>query len=768
MRSTSAFAGGAWVEKTRQSFTYDAQARLQTVTHADNAKIHYTYEPDGHLAALRDENHAAPNTLYDYGPAGRLETVTQTLAAAPGGVITTHYAYDVHGNLTFVEDPNANATQYVYDDFGQMIQQESLITGSTSYDYDEAGNLLATEDASSALTTRTYDALGRVLSAVSTRRGSTEETVTWTYDAGPFGMGRLSSMSDPSGSTSYVYDRRGLLVGDLRSIVGPLSTRDYTTRYRYDADGNRAAIVYPSGDEAIYTHDHAGRPRTLSVGGATIVSDAAYLPFGPRATLSYGNGMLQTLQYDSRTRVDTNVLSGPLGPIAGYDYGYDAKGNVTSIVDLINSGYNRSYGYDDLDRLTGANSGSALWGSGGYSYDAMGNLLSATLGSNVTTFAYEDTTAKLVTVTNGDGPSDVTYDEAGNETPEGTVVSPRNHVISYDAPLDAMEYVYDGRGVRTTRYRTPKSVGSGWATTHTVYTPELQLLSTKSYDATSTGIETPASLQQIVWFGGTPVAQLDGLTTPRTLRYTFIDHLGAPLLQTDGAGQIVWRAEYDPYGTIVQQREGDSASQPLRLPGQEVEPGTDLHQNVFRWYRPGWGRYTQADPMGLAAGINLFGYAVSNPLGYIDPTGLEAWPIPAQPPGEICPFPTPTPKAPIPGFGWKGGLIGILINFLFDPGIADAPTLEKMQDKLNKQCGKCKKQPDCPPCDPPVGTLGYRWDKVPPKKPHWPWKGDHIKYYLQSQSPAPVCKCFWSDTGVVLPPPPSPIAVPVPNSPVWP
>jgi hypothetical protein len=33
---------------------------------------------------------------------------------------------------------------------------------------------------------------------------------------------------------------------------------------------------------------------------------------------------------------------------------------------------------------------------------------------------------------------------------------------------------------------------------------------------------------EIVWFGGTPVAQLDGLTTPRALRYTFTDHLGTP------------------------------------------------------------------------------------------------------------------------------------------------------------------------------------------------------------------------------------------------
>lgn len=26
--------------------------------------------------------------------------------------------------------------------------------------------------------------------------------------------------------------------------------------------------------------------------------------------------------------------------------------------------------------------------------------------------------------------------------------------------------------------------------------------------------------------------------------------------------------------------------------------GTEENYNVFRWYRAGWGRYTQADPLG--------------------------------------------------------------------------------------------------------------------------------------------------------------------------
>ncbi|HTV72763.1 MAG TPA: hypothetical protein VME66_03535 [Candidatus Acidoferrales bacterium] len=63
-------------------------------------------------------------------------------------------------------------------------------------------------------------------------------------------------------------------------------------------------------------------------------------------------------------------------------------GNITSITDNLNAGYDRTYGYDDLNRLTTANTGASLWGTGGYTYDAMGNILNMTLGSTTRSFSY--------------------------------------------------------------------------------------------------------------------------------------------------------------------------------------------------------------------------------------------------------------------------------------------------------------------------------------------------------------------------------------------
>lgn len=44
--------------------------------------------------------------------------------------------------------------------------------------------------------------------------------------------------------------------------------------------------------------------------------------------------------------------------------------------------------------------------------------------------------------------------------------------------------------------------------------------------------------------------------------------------------------------------------------------------NMFRWYRSGWGRYTQSDPIGLRDSTNLFAYVGGNPLGWSDPLGM--------------------------------------------------------------------------------------------------------------------------------------------------
>jgi len=250
------------------------------------------------------------------------------------------------------------------------------------------------------------------------------------------------------------------------------------------------------------------------------------------------------------------------------------------------------------------------------------------------------------------------YDNAGNETGgDDMLYGPRNLMTKHGSGFGGqghwINYGYDGRGVRVSS--SEHSSSSPYPVVRRYgYSPELHLLA--NYSETSVFLDDgPLQGDDYVWFGDQPVAQV---LADASLRYTFTDHLGTPLLQTDPAASIVWRAEYEPYGKVYSYRAGDSLDpQTLRFPGQESDSydhGETLC-NVFRWYRAGWGRYTSVDPLGLggrgmfdngslvrwphlysarpiddrdmqsitASEINPYSYVGGNPVSFIDPRGLE-------------------------------------------------------------------------------------------------------------------------------------------------
>jgi RHS repeat-associated protein len=646
--NTPAPSCAAWTTHRSEGFHYDGFGRLDQVNHPDATTAFFTYDAAGNLHDVRDENHSSPNTTYGYDLANRLTSVTQTLLGAPGNQILTSYGYDVQDNLSSVTDPKANATTYLFDDFRRMRRQVSPVTGTTDYAHDPAGNLLTLTDANAATTTRTYDAANRVLTAVSTRSGLATESVTFTYDdptAGNFGRGRLSSMTDPTGSTTYAYERRGLLRLEPHTVEG----NPYSLSYAYDGNGNRRQVTYPGGLAPNYTFDYADRP--LSAPGW--VTSATYKPFGPLEQIHYVNGTTKTMTYNTRYQPTGNKLEkdAPLTTLANYGLIPDPVGNIDQINDLMTPTYNRTFDYDDLNRLTTTNSGTSMWGAGSHAYDTMGNITTITLGTARTaSFTYVGTTPKINTATDsGIGTRNVTYDGAGNETGVGTGTfsySPRNYLASGEG----LAYSYDGRGVRTITVNNTGVLAANKPKRYHFYSPELNLLS-ETFLATAS---VPIIQTEYVWFAGQPVGQIEYAFVNK-LWWTFTDHLGTPFIRTDSSGGITWRAEYEPYGRVFALRT-PNRYQPLRLPGQEAQEtnilstdgngASERYYNVFRWYRNRWGRYSQPDPvwrgdgdMGiqpqgrgpsmLPAGhltqrLDTYAYVLANPLSFLDPLGLSA------------------------------------------------------------------------------------------------------------------------------------------------
>lgn len=61
---------------------------------------------------------------------------------------------------------------------------------------------------------------------------------------------------------------------------------------------------------------------------------------------------------------------------------------------------------------------------------------------------------------------------------------------------------------------------------------------------------------------------------------------------------------------------------------RDQRDGSGLQYRRNRYYDPATGRFTQEDPIGLAGGWNVYGFANADPVNYSDPYGLKA---------DICP-----------------------------------------------------------------------------------------------------------------------------------
>jgi len=103
--------------------------------------------------------------------------------------------------------------------------------------------------------------------------------------------------------------------------------------------------------------------------------------------------------------------------------------------------------------------------------------------------------------------------------------------------------------------------------------------------------------------------------------YFHNDHLGTPQVLTDNTQQVVWKGEYDPFGKATETV--SLVEQNIRFPGQYYDQETELYYNYFRSYDPNTGRYIESDPIGLAGGINTFGYVGQSPILFIDSYGLN-------------------------------------------------------------------------------------------------------------------------------------------------
>lgn len=97
------------------------------------------------------------------------------------------------------------------------------------------------------------------------------------------------------------------------------------------------------------------------------------------------------------------------------------------------------------------------------------------------------------------------------------------------------------------------------------------------------------------------------------------DERGSVIALIDGAGALAALNRYDEYGVPAPGNAGR-----FGYTGQAWLPEAGVYHYRARVYHPQIGRFVQPDPIGYAAGMNLYGYVRGDPVNFTDPLGLQA------------------------------------------------------------------------------------------------------------------------------------------------
>jgi RHS repeat-associated protein len=603
-------------------------------------------------------------------PQARVHRVNETDEAS--AALNTTFAYDAWGNTASVTDPNGKVRSMQYNARGFKTQMVDPDMGTWTYAYNAYGELVGQTDAKSQSVSMVYDKLGRMLS-----RTEAEGTSTWSYDSGAYcfnasgvaaacsAFGRLVSVSGPTpGGTvteSFAYDRVGAVsFGAVRQSLRTIDGKAFWTTFTLDSEGRVARVRYPDIDnfsstgavvqtrptptevfEVANEYSRGALKRVYDPNGSTsfwTLTDS--YAWGAAKTSTLGNGGSTTWTFDRGRQLPSQVVGTVSGGTAtSQSYLWDASGNLTSRVDA-QAGHGEDLVYDRQHRLktvtldAGFPSGPIVFTN---QYDKVGNITARYLGVNgaiaATDYAYDANHPHAVaSVKFGGTTNNYSYDANGNAlSARGQPISWTSFNMPYElGNTGGSAFSRFAYGPDRSRWKqTIQSPSSGLGTTY--YVGSL-------YEREERGI---AQIHRFhVYAGGQAVAYRTRVGGATNVRYLHRDHLGSVVAVSDGAGSIVERYSFDPWGKrrpatswssyaagsfLASTALSDSEGYRRGFTGHEMLDHLGLIHMNGRIYDPEIGRFLSADPFiqfpESTQGYNRYSYVGNNPLSASDPSG---------------------------------------------------------------------------------------------------------------------------------------------------
>jgi RHS repeat-associated protein len=673
LSTTYAFDGAGRVVEERGpsgvlSSQRDERGNVIALRGPDGLSLQFERDSAGQVVALIDAAGARTDVARD--AFGNIVAVTDPLGGTtrmqfdPGGLRveaildanghTTRYEYDANGRPTRLVRPDGSERTWSYsccatvatsdaagrtihlrrDPLLRVVEETAPSGATTSFDFDPSGLLRSVRDAMGRETQRERDRAGR-----------------------------LVSVRDGNGSTiRFEHDRRGLLT----AVVDALGHR---TEYERDPWGDPVVVREP-GRQLAFEFDAEGRAtKTTNGRGATVT--VRYRHDGSTARVETSQGAFTDFEHDAagavvamsgtwgRTRWERDVLGRPTrsSDDSGHEVGftYDAVGNVRSI--RYDARFEVTYDHDECDRIRRIS-----WPGGGvdldrdgvgqvvserrsngtttsYRYDVDGAVVGLTHAGPGGTFvdlAYERDAAGNVVAVDGFAPVEVDAEEAAasyDYGPAGELVAAGGAVLEHDADGNLLGSPAAGWTARFDAENLLTELTRDGVTARLTYDGLGRLIAAGGPDAFRL-VRDPSGRPLIrlgpggavescyIWRDGVLVAEVgpDG-----DVRFDHHDTTGHLVARTDGDGEVVAAWAYDPFGGRVV-AEGE-AGHLFTFGGRHgvITLGGGFFVMGPRVYHAPTGRFLQRDPLGLAGGFNLYGYADANPVSVIDPGGLKGF-----------------------------------------------------------------------------------------------------------------------------------------------
>lgn len=222
--SSIAFSSSTGVSTLFNNYTYDGLGRVLTVSNA--VGITTNIYDDWHVITTdpRGKSKDYYKDAYD--------NLVNVVEHNNGIHATTTYSYDLNKNLTSIVDALGNIRNFTYDGLGRRLTAQDLHAsgdatyGTHTYTYDDANNLTQKIDPKSQTVNYTYDSLNRPSTEDYTGISGTE--ITYTYDSGIDGKGRLTTASSSDAKISNSYNALGHIKFSTTTIAGVSYTMNTT------------------------------------------------------------------------------------------------------------------------------------------------------------------------------------------------------------------------------------------------------------------------------------------------------------------------------------------------------------------------------------------------------------------------------------------------------------------------------------------------------------------------------------------------------------